>query len=343
MKAMISPRLTHPGRTRRELVPTPPPFPAPMLAKPAKAVPLDSAFGYEFKWDGIRLLAYVDRGSLQLRSRNGLDVLRKYPELHGLRDAVGRNALLLDGELVSLDENFVPRFHLLQQRLGETAEGRPDVTYMIFDILYRNGQSLMSRPYVERREILSGLNLNGRDWHTPDYLTGTSLDILHTATDLGLEGIVAKRLDSLYLPGQRTDAWLKLKIRRRQEFVIGGWQPGQGSRAGFLGSVLLGYFEPKRRGIASRKLIYAGECGSGFSEDVLRELKRSFEQNASATCPFDLNAPTGRALREAKFVKPRLIAEVEFTEWTPGGLLRHPVSLGLRNDKRPSDVVREEV
>lgn len=321
----------------------PPPFPRPMLARPAKAVSRDSDFAFEFKWDGIRLLTYVDRSRLQLRTRNGMDVLNRYPELQELRAAVGRSALLLDGELVALDENFIPRFHLLQQRLGAHSQGGPEITYMIFDVLYQNGQSLMELRYTERREHLEKLKLNGRFWQSPNFLSGSSIDILHSATALGLEGIVAKRLDSPYLPGQRSDAWLKLKIRRRQEFVIGGWQLGSGARSGFLGALLLGYYEPKARGFVSRKFIYAGECGSGFDFESLEQLKRSLTKHRSATSPFDLNGPTGKAAREAQFVKPRLVAEIEFSEWTPGGLLRHPVFLGLRDDKPPGDVVREEV
>jgi len=294
----------------------------------------DALYAFESKWDGIRLLAYVDRTRLELRTRNGIDVLRKYPEFLALQNAVKNNALMLDGELVVLDENSIPRFHLLQKRLGPAGiPGAPSVTYILFDVLFKNGESMMSRTYLERREVLENLKLNDRFWNTPEFITGSAMEILAHATEMGLEGIVAKKLDSLYLPGQRTDAWLKLKIRRRQEFIICGWQPGNGSRAGLPGSLLLGYYEPKASAISSRRLVYAGECGSGFTEESLRLLKRDLEKHRIAVSPYDLNAPTERNL---VFARPRLVGEFEFTEWTQNGLLRHPVFLGLRQDRQPA-------
>lgn len=316
-------------------------FPKPMLARPAQRIGSDALYAYESKWDGIRLLTYVDRSRLELRTRNGIDVLRKYPELLALKSAVKNNALMLDGELVVLDENSIPRFHLLQKRLGLAGiPGAPNVTYIVFDVLFKNGESVMNQTYVKRRDILEKLNLNGQFWNTPGFITGSAMKILTQATALGMEGIVAKKLESPYLSGQRTDAWLKLKIRRRQELIICGWQPGNGSRSGLPGALLLGYYEPKVSDVSTRRLIYAGECGSGFTEESLRALQDGLEKHRVAANPFDLNVPKARNL---VFARPRLVGEFEFSEWTQNGLLRHPVFLGVRTDRHPNDVIREEV
>lgn len=317
-------------------------FPKPMLARWAARIPHPEQYAYELKWDGYRILAWVERSRLELQTRSGLSALRQYPELAKLQEHVGKHALMLDGEVVVLDERGIPRFHLLQQHLSSSGRNAQlSVVYMIFDLLFENGQPLLNVPYFERRERLEALNLNGKYWHTPAFLRGSPRDILIAANAQGLEGLVAKRLDSLYLPGQRTDAWVKLKIRKRQEFVICGWQPGQGSRAGLPGALLLGYYDT-RPGERARKLVYAGECGSGFSDESLRILKRLLEKHRTAVNPFDMNAPTAREAKKLNFAHPRLVGEFEFTEWTPTGALRHAVFLGLRNDRRPTDVVREE-
>jgi bifunctional non-homologous end joining protein LigD len=208
------------------------------------------------------------------------------------------------------------------------------VTYLIFDLLYLDGRSFVDLPYAERRERLEALSLEGPSWQTPSHHRGEGKALLHLTRERGLEGLVAKRLDSRYLPGRRSRAWLKVKNVRSQELVIGGWLPGQGSRAGAIGAIVVGYYEDD----GERRLRYAGRVGSGFTEAELRRLAAMLEPLETPESPFEGRQPP----KQAVFVEPRLVAEIAFREWTAARTLRAPVYKGLRTDKDPAEVVLEQ-
>src|SRR5580698_40416 len=205
------------------------------------------------------------------------------------------------------------------------------VVYAIFDLLHLDGQTLMALPYEERRERLQGLGLGGPAWRVPAVQRGAGARLLAATEQQGLEGVVAKRLDSRYEPGRRTGAWIKIKHLRRQELVIGGWLPGEGRRTDRIGALLMGYQ-------GDGGLTYAGRVGTGFTERMLTELSRLLKPLRTDVNPF--NDPP-KLPRNAEFVTPELVAEVEFREWTGEGVMRAPSFKGLRDDKPAAAVVRE--
>ena len=313
----------------------------PMLASTGSALPdRPEEWAYEFKWDGVRALVYVDGGRAKAQSRNLLDITGSYPELVALGKAVGSRRLVLDGEMVVFDEGGRSDFGLLQQRMKLTGEAVKraaksyPVVYLVFDVLYVDGRDVTRLPYTERRAILDALDLNGPSWQTPPWFPGEGEAVLAASKERGFEGIMAKRLDSCYYPGKRTDAWRKVKNIRRQEMVVGGWTKGEGARAGHLGSLLVGYYDEDG-------LRYAGHVGTGFTAKTLLELEKTLEPLARKDSPFADKVPTAYA-KKSTYVEPTLVAEVEFTEWTRDGKLRHPSYKGLRFDKAATDVVREE-
>ena len=202
---------------------------------------------------------------------------------------------------------------------------------MVFDLLHLDGHSLMSLAYRERRDLLDQLGLSGSAWQAPAAEVGGGADLLEAARASGLEGLVAKRLDSTYLPGKRPGTWIKVKTHLGQEFVVGGWVAGEGRRAGKDGALLLGYYD-------GPDFVFASKVGTGFTDADLAALERALAPLRRETSPFTRGIPP----RQAVFVEPRLVGEVEFTEWKGSGTLRHPSWKGLRNDKDPRDVVRED-
>ena len=309
----------------------------PMLATLESEKPRTDGWAYELKWDGIRAVGYVDGGRIKLVTRNGNDVSRRYPELRRLGEALGARDVVLDGEIVAFDESGRPSFELLQRRMHVDRDstirrlvGEVPVTYVLFDLLWLDGHSTMELPYTERRARLRALELNGNSWQTPPHEDGDGAATAEVSERFGLEGIVAKRLDSRYEPGRRSRAWLKIKNDRSQEFVVGGWQPGEGGRTGSIGSLLLGYYD-------GDVLHYAGKAGSGLSGAVIAQLEPVFAQHARADSPFG----AGRVPKSVRFVEPVLVVEVRFTEWTSAGNIRHPTFRGIRTDKNPREVVRE--
>jgi bifunctional non-homologous end joining protein LigD len=307
----------------------------PMLARLADMPPNEDDYGFEVKWDGIRAVAYMERGKLHLENRNLRDITFKYPELHTM--AKGRNAIV-DGEVVALDQQGRPSFELLQARMHLSTEDAvrlrmPEVPvrFMAFDVMEIKGKPLMELPYTERRARLDKLDLNGASWQTPAWRRGEGTALLEAARAQRLEGVMAKKLDSPYCPGKRTSYWLKIKAKLSQEFVIGGWLAGEGRRATTLGALLVGYFDD---GV----LRYAGRVGTGFTERTLADLTERLGALSRPDSPF---TPPPEPPRAARFVEPELVGEVEFTEWTREGILRHPAYKGLRDDKRPQEVVRE--
>ena len=244
--------------------------------------------------------------------------------------------------MVAFDDDGKPSFELLQSRMNLASEAAIrrrmadcPVTYLIFDLLYLDGRSLVDLPYAERRERLDALELDGPSWQTPRSHRGEGEALLRLTEERGLEGLVAKRLDSRYLPGRRSRAWLKVKNTRSQELVIGGWLPGQGSREGTIGAILVGYYEGDD---GERRLRYAGRVGSGFTEAELVRLAGLLEPLETRESPFEGRQPP----KQSVFVEPRLVAEVAFREWTAARTLRAPVYKGLRADKDPAEVVLEQ-
>jgi bifunctional non-homologous end joining protein LigD len=313
----------------------------PMLAVLREDVPSDDAnYGYEFKWDGVRAVVYVDGGRARVLSRNDRDVSSSYPELRVLAESLGSRRVVLDGEIVTLDDGGRPSFEALQARMHVTNPAQVrrltqqvPITYLVFDVLYLDGRSLLDETYVERRRVLESLQLSGPSWQTPPHFEGGGRDVWDASKEQGLEGVIAKRLDSRYLPGKRSDLWLKVKNLRTQEVVIGGWKPGEGRRKGAIGSLLIGV--PGADG-----LDYVGHVGTGFTDAMLRELENLITPLAREDSPFASPVPRMHT-KDARWVNPEVVGEVAFGEWTKAGILRHPRWRGLRPDKPAVDVVRE--
>lgn len=302
---------------------------------------VDQDFAYETKFDGVRAIAYLTRGSLRLLTRNDIDVTRAYPEIAGLGGAIGALDVILDGELVTFAphsertsfEALQARMHLRNQAAIERIRERVPVTYCLFDILFLDGQSTMDLAYEQRRALLEGLELDGAHWRTPPYRRGGGAAELAESKRRGDEGILAKRIGSRYEAGRRSREWIKVKNLRTQEVVVGGWSPGQGARAGTIGALLIGI--PERSGLS-----YVGKVGTGFSQQVLADLHRRLRRHERSTSPFTTEVPRADA-RGAHWVTPVLVGEVEFSEWTRDGRLRHPRWRGERPDKAPDEVRRE--
>ncbi|MBV8986778.1 MAG: non-homologous end-joining DNA ligase [Acidimicrobiia bacterium] len=300
----------------------------------------DEAYAYEFKWDGVRALTYVRRkGEVCAQSRNLLDITGQYPELMSVGERLAGRTAVIDGEIVALDKKGRPSFQMLQGRMhvGSAAEVRrrmadTPVAYLVFDVLYLDGKLTMRLPYTERRALLEELPLAGPCCQIPPSTVGNGAHVVEASQKTGLEGVMAKRLDSIYEVGKRSRAWRKVKNHRGQEFVIGGWSTGEGRRAGTIGALLLGYYD-------DGKLIYAGHVGTGFTDKLLAELQKEMAPLARPDSPFA--TPVAR-VKNATFVEPKLVGEVQFAEWTREGTLRQPSFKGLREDKDPRKVVREE-
>jgi bifunctional non-homologous end joining protein LigD len=312
----------------------------PMLARTGKLPADDGAWGFEIKWDGVRAIAYCAPGEVRLESRNLKDISDSYPELGRLDRALGSRHAVLDGEIVAFGEDGRPSFGELQQRMHVAARERArrlakqtPVTYMIFDLLWLDGHSLMDLSYQERRERLAALELSGEAWQTPEHVVGHGKEFLKATEEQHLEGVVAKRLDSRYEPGRRTGAWVKIKTFGRQEFVIGGWLPGKGRRSTTIGALLLGVHDP------DGSLRYVGRVGTGFTEKELARLQRLLAPLRRGDSPFTAGE---RPPRESVFAEPRLVAEVDFAHWTSAGNIRHPSYKGLREDGSAALVVRED-
>jgi bifunctional non-homologous end joining protein LigD len=252
---------------------------------------------------------------------------------------------------VALDSEGRPRFQLIQSRMGLTSPGMVEaraeqqpVDYVIFDLLHLDGRCVRDLPYVQRRELLEGLGLDGPRWRTPRYRHGGGPDLLEAARRQGLEGIVAKRCDSPYRPGKRTGEWIKTRVWRRQEFVIGGYIPGEGRRAKRVGSLLVGYYDKRRSELRKGKrqeLRFAGGVGSGLKEDDLDFLTRELRKREVPKSPFEVGHPAGPKAKLAVWCKPELVCEVSWTEWTNEGTLRQPAFKGMRDDKDPREVAKE--
>lgn len=315
-------------------------FVAPMKALAVDAVPKGN-WRLEIKFDGYRAIAVINGGRIELWSRNHKPLTEHYPEIvEALREIRCANAVI-DGEIVALDAEGRSRFQLLQNR-GRA--DRPTIVYYVFDLLHHDGRPLLAMPIEERQMTLEVL-LGKRPSlvrYSPVFTLAPE-KLLAEVRAKGLEGIIAKTPGSPYEPDRRSGAWLKCKVHGEQEFVIGGFTAPRNTRPHF-GAILVGYFK-------AGKLMYAGKVGSGFDQANLAALHREFLRRRIDACPFlNLPAPrkprygmgmTAAAMKQVTWVKPELVAQVQFTEWTADGSLRHPVFLGLRDDKAARDVGRE--
>ncbi len=293
----------------------------------------------EMKWDGVRAVSYVSGAQVRVFSRNDRDVSVSYPELSVLASA--NLDVVLDGEIVAMDDDGRPNFGLLQSRMhiADPAKAKKlseqiRVDYLLFDVLRVDGRDTLQLPYSTRRELLEQLGLDDCEKiAVPPAFQGDPAHALEASLRSGLEGVVCKRLDSVYLPGRRSATWLKVKHQRMQEVVLIGWEPGEGRRAGEIGALLLGVNVDGR-------LRYAGQVGTGFTERTLRDLKAKLVPLSAKTAPAD-DVPAEHA-RVANWVRPNLVGEVLYGEWTRDNRLRHPSWRGLRPDKDARDVVREQ-
>ncbi len=340
------------------------PFPhglAPMLATPGSLDYLgDGPWRFEGKWDGIRAIAELDGGELRVRSRAGNDITVTYPELRELAEHPGDHSLVLDGEIVAIAENGAPSFELLQRRMGlrrprdvRAAAAAVPAHYYIFDVLYLDGVCLLGKTYDDRRRLLVALGISTAHCVVPAQLEGSSADALAESRRRKLEGIVAKAAGSTYLPGRRSSAWLKVKLWATQDVVIVGWRPGQGRRAGGIGSLLLampddgsragdGPGNGPRRDPGTRRagaLVYAGRVGTGFTDAMLARLHDALKPLQRKTSPVADSIPAVDA-RDVVWVTPKLVGEVTYSEITRDGRLRQASWRGLREDVRLGEVRR---
>jgi bifunctional non-homologous end joining protein LigD len=312
---------------------------APMLAEAGKLPTNDDGWAYEMKWDGVRASVEVTPAGVRIMSRLGNDVTARYPELQALAGALAPVRAVLDGEIVALDESGRPSFGKLQNRMHADARkalqfaASMPVVLMLFDVLEVDGNDVTALPYVERRAVLERLGLAGPNWQTPPMTVGHGQAVLDTARTLGLEGVVAKRLDSPYTRGRRSSAWRKVKITAQQELVVGGWIPGEGRLDTTVGALIVGYHDGP-----GGPLRYAGRVGSGLDDATRDRFLRTLRGRAD--CPFDPPPPTA-VRRIARWVEPDVVIEVRFTMWTTDDVLRNPVYLGERDDKPAANVVRE--
>jgi DNA ligase D-like protein (predicted ligase) len=308
----------------------------PMLARSAAELPEGPEWSYEVKWDGYRAVAVKDGSTVALSSRNAKDLTREYPTVAAAVAALRSRAVMIDGEIVAVDRQGRPTFQALHHRTTAGIQ----IVYYAFDLLHLDGKDLEDEPLDRRRAALTRI-VAGTPILLSDALPGTTAAIQRAVRRLGLEGVVAKRRSSLYQPGKRTDAWVKVKFNRRQEFVVGGFKPN----ATNFDSLLVGYYGD------DRKLYFAGKVRAGFTPASRADVFRRIVRDQAPRCPF-VNLPSsatshwGEGISEKEMTKlgwlaPRHVVEVSFVEWTRDGNLRHAQFVGVRDDKPPRDVRRE--
>jgi bifunctional non-homologous end joining protein LigD len=315
-----------------------PTFVTPMAAQTVKALPQGPDWLYEPKLDGYRALLFKDDTQVHLLSRNGKDLTPMYRGVAAAGLRLNAGQVVIDGEIVALAEDGRPSFQSLQHRASHP--GHPIVFYA-FDVLYLNGRNLMGESLVRRRAQLPQIVAANPTVRLSRDLPGSAAAIVEALRAAGIEGVVAKRRDSTYQPGERSSDWVKLKLEQQQELVIGGYRP-QGSTG--LDALLVGYYEGQR-------LQFAGKVRAGFTPHIRREVVERLKPLVTAACPF-ANLPDARSgrwgggitaeqMREMLWVRPELVAQVRFTEWTADNRLRHAAFLGLRFDKAAREVQRE--
>jgi bifunctional non-homologous end joining protein LigD len=317
-------------------------FVEPMKAKLVEEAPATGDWIYELKFDGIRLIGVKKDDKVSLLSRNENELTKQFPEIVEAIKTLPAHECVIDGEVVALDEQGRSSFQLLQAR---KMEGRKSPVYFYaFDLLHLDGKSLLSLPLEARKNVLEKLCGGAGDpIRYSGAIGGDAQRLLEEVKRRGLEGIIGKQRNSVYEPGRRSGAWIKLKCVSEQEFVIGGYTPPQGSRR-YFGAMLVGYYDNK-------KLMFAGKVGTGFTAKWLSVLYKKLQKEARDDCPFvDLPSKqngqwiqdiTPSMMRKMHWVNPVFVCEIKFAEWTRDKKLRAPVFLGLREDKKPGEVIRE--
>ena len=309
-----------------------PEFVPPQLATLVDKPPAGDEWLHELKFDGYRLLGHFENGQVRFWTRNQNDWTAKFPAIGKALKALRLKTVILDGEVVALDASGRASFQRLQQSINKGASA--GLLYHVFDLIYIEGYSLVKTPLLERKRVLAELLEPLGDkglLRYSDHIEGNGEQFLKEACKLGLEGIVSKRGASVY-EFTRSRNWLKVKCLRRQEFVIAGYTLSDKGIP--FSSLILGVYD---RG----KLIYAGRAGTGFSNQMRVELKKMLDRIARKERPFAV-IPSDPGLRRAVWAEPKLVGEVAFSEWTDEGIIRHPSFQGLRQDKKPQEVVREE-
>lgn len=307
----------------------------PQLATLVKAPPAGDGWIHEVKYDGYRMLCRIDKGRVRMDSRNGKDWSGRFGAIIAEAKKLKLRTAWLDGEVCAVDEKGRSNFQALQNALADPST--KDLIYFVFDVIYLDGYDLRNVALTERKRVLRGIvGDGGRLIRYSLDVEGAGSDVYQQACQLGIEGIVSKEAGSTYATGLRTKSWLKVKCSLRQEMVIGGFTDPEGSRTGF-GALLIGVYEKSGE---QGRLKYAGKVGTGFDERLLTDIRAKLAKLERDTPPFT-NPPTGYAAKGAHWVEPKLVAEVEFTEWSQGGSLRHPSFIGLREDKQASEVARE--
>ena len=310
-----------------------PEFVAPQLATLVKEAPKGDEWFHELKFDGYRMLCHLQRGKARFWSRNGKDWTEKFPNLVQALKNFPATTAILDGEVVVFDRAGRTSFQKLQQAMGKG--GKSAFVFEMFDLIYLEGYSLTQTPLTERKRVLEQLLASAKSkgqLRYSDHVQGNGAQFFQQACKLGIEGMVSKLADSAYEP-TRNRNWLKTKCLKRQEFVIAGYTPSKKGFPGF-GSLILGVYDKAR-------LVYSGRVGTGFTIKQRLELQKKLDRISQDSMPFAVK-PKDPGLRDAHWAKPQLVGEVEFTEWTADGSIRHPSFQGLREDKKPTEIVREE-
>lgn len=313
-------------------------FVEPMKAATTAAPPCDGRWLYEVKFDGFRVLAVKNGKDVELWSRNKKPLQARFPEVAKAVSRLPIQKCVLDGEVCALDEKGRSSFQLLQNH----QETRQPVVYYVFDVLFANSRDLRSLPLMERKARLEQIMAKAtQPLRSSGYFTENPGKVLAQMKAVGAEGSIAKLKTSVYESGRRSGDWVKIKFHKGQEFVIVGYTLPRKSRR-YFGALSLGYYTRDKR------LVFAGRVGTGFSEKALRDIHAKLKPlEISRPLVEEIQEPSGRwrppgwKAADSRWVKPRLVAQVQFTEWTQDGILRHPSFQGLREDKNPKDVVRE--
>jgi bifunctional non-homologous end joining protein LigD len=308
-----------------------------MAARVVDRLPESGGWIYELKFDGYRALLLKDGRKVQIRSRNDKDLTRMYPAVATAAMRLRADQATVDGEIVALDPTGRPAFQALQHR---SSHPQHQIVFYAFDLLHLNGEDLVALPLIERRALMPEI-IDGSGVLMSQDLPGTAAAIVHSVQHLGLEGVVAKRKSSVYVPGERSNDWVKLKLEKQQEFVIGGYRPAGNT----IDALLVGYYE-------GESLRFAGKVRAGFVPHVRREVFQKLQPLRTNKCPFsDLPSAPGSSrwgggisseeMKEMEWTRPESLAQTRFVEWTAEGRLRHAKFLGLRTDKAAKDVRRE--
>lgn len=315
-----------------------PTFITPMAARLVETLPEGDGWLYEVKWDGYRALLIKDHADVQIRSRNDKDLTRMYPAVAAALARIEPKQVTLDGEIVALAADGRPSFQALQHRSSHASH---QIVYYAFDVLHLEGRDLTGDPLTARRAHLPAIIRDGKVLRISHDLPGRAADVTQAVRSSGIEGVIAKRRDSSYQAGERSNDWVKLKLDRQQEFVIGGYRPDGATN---IDALLVGVYE-------GRELLFAGKVRSGFTPHIRREVVARLKPIRTAACPF-ANLPdekhgrwgsgvTAEDMREMQWCRPEVVVQIRFVEWTAEGRLRHAVYLGLREDKAALNVRRE--